>query len=96
MMDLMILLAGTAMLTSLIRTVSALWEDRFQWEPELFVGDLTEIDWQLQVSYWLVIVFLTIFRFISYLDCRIRREGWDVELKLRSLADMYRQREAVE
>lgn len=35
---------------------------------------------------WAVLSFLTVFRFFAYLDTRIRREGWDVELKLRSPA----------
>jgi hypothetical protein len=55
-----------------------------------------KVDWQIQAAFWIVIVFLTVFRFVSYLDCRIRREGWDVELKLRALADLHRQREAAE
>lgn len=94
LIDLIVLFAGTAMLTSLLRALSALWEDQFQWQVGMLVTDLFQIDWQLQVAFWGVITYLTVFRFITYLDCRIRREGWDVELKLRAIADAYRQREA--
>ena len=35
---------------------------------------------------WLVVGFLTVVRFLSYLDLRIRREGWEVELMMRAEA----------
>ncbi|PQO44907.1 hypothetical protein [Blastopirellula marina] len=35
---------------------------------------------------WLVVAFMTVVRFLSYLDLRIRREGWEVELVLRAEA----------
>lgn len=35
---------------------------------------------------WAVICFFTVVRFLSYLDLRIRREGWEVELTMRSEA----------
>lgn len=47
-----------------------------------------------QVAAWLAISFFTVVRFVSYLDCRIRREGWDVELKLRTAAQAARATEA--
>ncbi|MEA1952655.1 MAG: hypothetical protein U9N87_14840 [Planctomycetota bacterium] len=37
-----------------------------------------------QLALWLVVGFFTVVRFLSYLDLRIRREGWEVELLLRS------------
>jgi hypothetical protein len=40
----------------------------------------------LQVALWLVIGFFAIVRFLSYLDLRIRTEGWEVELLLRAEA----------
>lgn len=40
----------------------------------------------LQVALWLVIGYLAIVRFLSYLDLRIRTEGWEVELLLRAEA----------
>lgn len=98
LMDLLVLSVGTLLLASLFRTISELWEDRFHFDPNLIFDfdAMFHVDWQIQISFWIVIVFLTVFRFVSYLDCRIRREGWDVELKLRMLADLHRQREAAE
>jgi hypothetical protein len=37
-----------------------------------------------QASVWLVVGFFTVVRFLSYLDLRIRREGWEVELMMRA------------
>ena len=49
------------------------------------------LDWfKLQVvfpaSLWLVVSFLSVVRFLSYLDLRIRHEGWEVELFMRAEA----------
>jgi hypothetical protein len=33
---------------------------------------------------WAVVGFTTVLRFLSYLNLRIRREGWDVELQVRA------------
>ena len=55
-------------------------------------GDVaSNLDWfKLQVVYpaclWLVVVFLAVVRFLSYLDLRIRHEGWEVELLMRAEA----------
>lgn len=38
------------------------------------------------IGAWLVLGFFAVVRFLAYLDLRIRREGWEVELKLRSEA----------
>lgn len=38
----------------------------------------------LATTIWLVVGYLAVVRFLSYLDLRIRREGWEVELKLRA------------
>ena len=37
-------------------------------------------------SMWIVILYLSVVRFLSYLDLRIRHEGWEVELRLRAEA----------
>jgi hypothetical protein len=37
-------------------------------------------------SIWAVVCFFAVVRFLSYLDLRIRREGWEVELKMRGEA----------
>lgn len=40
---------------------------------------------------WLVVAFMTVVRFLCYLDLRIRREGWEVELVLRAEATRLRE-----
>jgi len=42
---------------------------------------------------WCVGLFAAVFRFLSYLDCRIRMEGWEIELMMR--AEGERQRAAM-
>ena len=37
-------------------------------------------------SMWIVVWFFTVVRYLSYLDLRIRREGWEVELQVRAAA----------
>lgn len=49
------------------------------------------LDWfKLQIAYplclWLVVAFMSVVRFLSYLDLRIRHEGWEVELLMRAEA----------
>ncbi len=41
----------------------------------------------LQAAMWIVAIFFTAARFLSYLDQRIRIEGWEVELLLRAERD---------
>jgi hypothetical protein len=36
---------------------------------------------------WIVASFFTVARYLSYLDLRIRREGWEVELQIRAESD---------
>jgi hypothetical protein len=38
----------------------------------------------LPCTYWIVGVFAVVFRFLSYLDSRIRLEGWEIDLRLRA------------
>jgi hypothetical protein len=40
----------------------------------------------LQAAIWIVVHFFSVVRFLGYLDLRIRREGWEVELMLRAEA----------
>jgi len=37
-----------------------------------------------QLALWIVVGYFTVVRFLSYLDLRIRREGWEVELWMRA------------
>ncbi len=41
----------------------------------------------LPVGMWLVASFFTVARYLCYVDLRIRREGWEIELLLRAEAD---------
>jgi hypothetical protein len=38
------------------------------------------------LSLWMVAGFMTVVRFLGYLDLRIRHEGWETELLLRAEA----------
>jgi hypothetical protein len=54
-------------------------------------GPILNLDWfKLEVVYpaclWLVVAFWAVVRFLSYLDLRIRHEGWEVELLMRAEA----------
>jgi len=51
------------------------------YEMEYSPHDFTVL---LPLAVWLVIGFLTVVRFLCYVDLRIRREGWEVELLLRA------------
>lgn len=42
------------------------------------------------ISLWLVASYMTVYRFLSYLDTRIRTEGWEVELRMRAEANRLR------
>jgi hypothetical protein len=37
-----------------------------------------------QISLWIVVCYFTVVRFLTYLDLRTRREGWEVELRMRA------------
>lgn len=50
-------------------------------EPALWLASAM-VGWRGQASLWLVLAYLTVVRYLSYLDLRIRREGWEVELQL--------------
>ncbi len=53
---------------------------RWNWGPLMVRGIVP-------LSLWLAVVYATVARFLSYLDLRIRREGWEVELKVRAAAN---------
>jgi hypothetical protein len=61
--------------------LSALFTSELTWDrPTL--SDLGGV--QFQVGLWLAIGFFAVVRFLTYLDQRIRLEGWEVELRLRA------------
>jgi hypothetical protein len=56
----------------------------------VFLNDWRPGPWMLLTIYplslWIVAGFMTVVRFLSYLDVRIRHEGWETELLLRAEA----------
>jgi hypothetical protein len=97
-LDVTILCGGTYVLREMFRAVSSIWDDRFDSLWMMFAGEDSMpfiLDRQTYLAFWIVVVFLTVFRFVTYLDGRIRRDGWDVELKLRAQAVLFQKREAV-
>ena len=50
----------------------------------------------LPLSLWAVGLFLAVFRFLSYLDNRIRLEGWEIELRLKAEAARLEQPQPIE
>lgn len=84
--DALLLACGTALGTRLLAAVASLWRGRgIDWD---FLGGealaAAIFSWHGQIAFWATCGFLTVFRFFTYLDGRIRREGWDVELRLRA------------
>jgi hypothetical protein len=58
-----------------------------------FVSGMLLNDWRwgpitkhvlFPLSLWMVAGYFCVVRFLSYLDCRIRGEGWEVELRMRA------------
>jgi hypothetical protein len=50
-------------------------------------------DLVLQAGVWIAIAFFTVVRFLSYIDRRIRLEGWEIELRLRSVGRALEERQ---
>ncbi|HLA84554.1 MAG TPA: hypothetical protein VJL29_07150 [Thermoguttaceae bacterium] len=72
-------LGGMVLLSLLgaIGFVEGLLVGRWEIENALFTHGF-------HAAMWLVVGFFTVVRFLSYLDVRIRREGWEVELIMRA------------
>lgn len=51
--------------------------------------DATLVTFYWPLALWLVAGFLAVVRFLSYLDIRIRQEGWAVELRIRAEANRF-------
>ncbi|MBL9123878.1 MAG: hypothetical protein JNG90_09625 [Planctomycetaceae bacterium] len=61
------------------------------WRGWAILWDTNTTDWTTfvvfpQIAIWTVLGYFTIVRFLSYLDLRIRNEGWEIELKMRAEA----------
>jgi hypothetical protein len=88
-MDAVLMAIGVPVVTGMLGALSSVWQGRpIRWLPTSADGALIPalFSWHGQIAFWSVCGLLTVFRFFTYLDARIRREGWDVELKLRSAA----------
>lgn len=85
-----VLFVGVVLLAGLFDAVASAWRGfapRLQvTESEFTVLESAGLPLSAAAAFWIVSSFLTVFQFFTYLDTRIRREGWDVELKLRSPA----------
>ena len=75
-------MATVVLATSLILTAwfaAGVVTSRWQWGPLM-------VQWLFPAALWLTAVYTAVVKFIGYLDLRIRREGWEVELKVRAAA----------
>lgn len=59
--------------------VSGYFGGSWRWGPVL-------VNVGIPAAMWVVVMYVTIVRFLSYLDVRIRNEGWEVELQLKAEA----------
>jgi len=86
--DGLVLVLGTILGTRLLAATVAIWRGRGIGWAAIADGNggivSAIFSWHGQIAFWTTCGFLTVFRFFTYLDGRIRREGWDVELRLRS------------
>ena len=80
------LLLGVAMWWS-VYYVMAVLLSHWEWDPAMFAVAFPAV-------FWIVVAFFAVVRFLSYLDLRIRREGWEVELLLRAELDRLRRSQA--
>ena len=76
-----VLFAGILSLVGVMAAWTLSWiiENDFDWGPFL-----TRVG--VPLSLWSVAMYFSVVRFLGYLDCRIRNEGWQVELQLRAEA----------
>ena len=84
-------LFGRWMLSVALGTVLALSIWLTLWLGWGMLWDVVATDWTTlvifpQIAIWIVLGYFTVVRFLSYLDLRIRNEGWEIELKMRAEA----------
>ncbi len=75
---------GSALLSLLLITALYLTEDMLARHLLGFEPGATGWLIEMQVAFWIVAAYFAVVRFLSYLDGRIRNEGWEVELLLRA------------
>ena len=95
MAEFLILIVGGFIVSTLLFSLRDLWTEQSNYTPleyvdgTMFENEYHLFNWPISVSLFVMISFLRVYRFTTYLDTRIRHEGWDVELKLRSLGQHY-------
>ncbi|RUL86168.1 hypothetical protein [Tautonia sociabilis] len=68
--------------------IAGVFEGELTWaQPEV---DLVFNGWMI-LGIWIVVAFLSVVRFLTYIDQRIRLEGWEVELRLRAVGRTMRE-----
>ena len=77
---------GKLLVFLLLHSVAILWGSLLSIELNLFYHFLFAFHGVL----WLVFGWMAVVRFLSYLDMRIRHEGWEVELLMRAEAQRLR------
>jgi hypothetical protein len=75
---------GAALLSVLL--IAALYMSLDMLSRHLLGLEPSAVGWlvETQLAFWIVTVYFAVVRFLSYLDGRIRNEGWEVELLLRA------------
>lgn len=84
LLDCLVLVLGLIAGANFLTAVAGLWRGGASTAATVTGVVPTLMSWTWQVALWATCGFLTIVRFFTYLDGRIRREAWDVELKLRA------------
>jgi hypothetical protein len=98
--ELAVLALGIFVGSQILGAVSALWRDQFSLQEQFLMmlenpWNLLRLErWETQLACWMALSFVTVWRYATYLDCRVRREGWDVELQMRDQALAYQSWEA--
>ncbi|MFN9369251.1 MAG: DUF4129 domain-containing protein [Planctomycetia bacterium] len=97
LLDTLLLGAGWFVVGQMLGAFTSLWQgaalgkvleaaiDPFAEDGEAALAAVEAfVSWQSQIAFWVAASAVTIVRFFTYLDARIRHEGWDVELKFRA------------
>jgi hypothetical protein len=85
--DSFVQMVGAGMLAAL--ATGSLWLTLSYLRSEFFnavEADRATMTVLLPIALWMTVWYLAIVRFLGYLDLRIRREGWEVELRIRAEA----------
>jgi hypothetical protein len=75
---------GAGLLSVLL--IAAIYLTENSLVQNLFGVEVGAAGWliETQIAFWIVAVYFAVVRYLTYLDSRIRNEGWEVELLLRA------------